>query len=460
MHYGDGQPTSRKKTARVLVGVTLLAWATQLLLQQWGYGQTLPNQAVPAVTDAAPAGGAVPDAAGDLPAAAPADQPADPMDTAAAATLAAIPSEPTEHFVETRQSSPSLELRAQATIIGDEVHVKQVCRWRDEHRAALAPVADLVVAHIPPGKVFVVVTMEQLRQTFAGAGVNVAPIQFTGVRSCTVSRSDLPSADPDTLDEWTRQSNIAPAGGGALAVSAADQSGDAPAGGTRTLRQALLEDLSARTGIPTDQFQLDFQPQDLHLLNLSEPMFHFRIDGTFTKQLGDIHWGVEVASKTGAQHLTISATVRAWQNQVVIARPLATHQVIRDEDVVEKRSLVDHLDGDPMLARPQIVGQQAGYELRPGAAVTSRMVEPLEYVKQGQLVTVTLNVGGVSVTTAGRAMEAGSYGQCINVRNEETHDMYQVTITGPQAGLMTPTASQTAAQIPAEPVALGAAAAQ
>jgi len=448
MDHGNGRPMSRSKAARLLIALTILAWATQLLLQQWGFGQAVSNDAPPA--DPPPANAVPTDA-----------MPPDAMDTAAAVTLAAVPVEPAEQFVEPQQVSPALELRAEALIMGDEVRLKQVCRWRDEYRAAMAPLADLVVAHIPPGKVFTVISLDDLRQTLVGAGVNIAPLRFAGVRKCTISRSDLPSTDPDVLDAWTRQGNIAAAGDAKdPAVShngeSTDGLGDSspPLPGARTLRQALLEDLSSRTNIPADQLQVDFSPQDEHLLNMSEPLFHFRVDGTYTRQLGQVSWGVEIASKNGSQHLTIAATARAWQNQVVVSHPLATHQIIRDEDLTDRRVLVDHLTEEPVISRAQSIGEQAAYEMRPGEVMTARTVEPVQMVKPGQLVTVTLNVGGISVRTAGRAMEAGSFGQCINVRNEDTHDTYQVTITGPQEGLMTPGGADQASAQPAEPVAL------
>lgn len=459
MDHGNGRPMSRSKAARLLICLTILAWATQLLLQQWGFGQAVSNDTPPLSADAA----------SSAPAEACPPQPAVPdvMDTAANVTLAAVPVEPPEKFIESQEISPVLELRAEALIIGDEIRLKQVCRWRDEYRAAMAPLADLVVAHIPQGKVFTVITLDDVRKTLIGAGVNIAPLRFVGVGKCTISRSDLPSIDPDVLDQWTSQNHIPGTGDSKDAAvshdgqstdgvtdAVADASGPAP--GARTLRQALLEDLSTRTGIAFDQLQVDFAPQDQHLLNLSEPLFHFRVDGTYTRQLGQINWGVEIASQKGSEHLTIAATARTWQNQLVVSHPLATHQIIRDEDLADRRVLVDHLGEDPPVSRTQSVGEQAAYEMHPGDVMTARTVEPVQMVKPGQLVTVTLNVGGISVRTAGRSMEAGCFGQCINVRNEDTHDTYQVTITGPQEGLMTPTADQTGAQtaaVPSEPPA-------
>jgi flagella basal body P-ring formation protein FlgA len=58
--------------------------------------------------------------------------------------------------------------------------------------------------------------------------------------------------------------------------------------------------------------------------------------------------------------------------------------------------------------------------------------------KSGQFVTVTLNQGSVQIRTVARAMESGSYGETIKVRNEDTRDVYDVTLTGPQTATIGP----------------------
>ena len=57
-------------------------------------------------------------------------------------------------------------------------------------------------------------------------------------------------------------------------------------------------------------------------------------------------------------------------------------------------------------------------------------------MKSGQFVTITVRQGGVQISTVAQAMESGSYGQTIRVRNEETRDIFEVTMTGPQTATM------------------------
>jgi flagella basal body P-ring formation protein FlgA len=104
--------------------------------------------------------------------------------------------------------------------------------------------------------------------------------------------------------------------------------------------------------------------------------------------------------------------------------------------VTLKRALVDKLDDQPLLAHDQVVGNQAARDLKPGTVFNAKMVEPVPLARTGQFVTVTLTTANVKVKTVARAMESGSYGQTIKVKNEATKEIYEVILTGPQTAEM------------------------
>ncbi len=63
-------------------------------------------------------------------------------------------------------------------------------------------------------------------------------------------------------------------------------------------------------------------------------------------------------------------------------------------------------------------------------------MEAVQLAKAGQLISISLRQGSVELKTVGTAMEAGCYGQSIRVKNEETHDVLEVTLTGPQTAML------------------------
>ena len=441
MINGNGRPVSKKKQVQFMVALTILAWATQTLRHQWAIGSE--------ATFAEALAEAHPVASRSTVSAASNDGDADDIVTARAASKAQPATPMGEKFVTVSGTSAlpgTLELRSDATIAGSDVQLKQICRWPDSDQKTFAPLADFVIEHVKSAKPGVSISIDDLRRTLQDAGVNVAVIDFVGAAACKVNRSDA-AADAVSTVVPTAQvaSNTIPPGNG-LWRGAADQgvtvnSQTPPAGDNQqcqNLRQKLIADCAARIHVAADELQIEFKPQDSHFLALSEPQFRFDVQSIRVRNLGDIAWSVTVLTDTGSQRVTIEATARAWQNQLVLARPLASRQVIRDDDCVERRTMVDSLSDDPLLTRSQLVGQQASRELPPGTVMTARMVQAVPMVRAGELVTITLTQGEVRVKTVGRALENGAFGESIRVRNEDTRDVYDVTMTGPQAADIIP----------------------
>jgi flagella basal body P-ring formation protein FlgA len=152
-----------------------------------------------------------------------------------------------------------------------------------------------------------------------------------------------------------------------------------------------------------------------------------------------VSWDVSIMTDAGDKKVPVIAHARAWENQLILTEPVSYKQVLRPENVTERRILADHLDDTPLLTKDQIVGQAASRDLQTGMVMNARLVEAVPLAKAGQYVTVTLNQGTVQVKTVAKAMEEGSYGQSIKVRNEATKDVFDVTLTGPQTASMGPT---------------------
>ncbi|MGB7159845.1 MAG: flagellar basal body P-ring formation chaperone FlgA [Tepidisphaeraceae bacterium] len=414
MNRNGPRPLGMRKTVQLMVILTILAWATQTLLSQWGYGAvqggpTTRESFVPATSGRAAA-------------------------------------------------SATLEMRGEATVIGGDVKLKQVCRWDQKDAPFFSPIADLVLVRLGADAPYRALSVEEIKEILHEAGVNLSTINFAGATSCTVDRSDVAVDETQALQKWIAAreapSKSQPDAQDATVKpqpSAAPSSATPPApvetapepkaplaseGPFHTLRAILAEDLAQRIALDPRQLQLAFNHKDDKALNLSEPQFRFQVVPQRAKNLGPVTWEVEIITDTGTQRLEISAMAKAWQEQIVLARPISARQLIREEDVVEKRSLVDRLDDQPLLTRTQVVGNQSARDLKPGAIFTAKMVEPVPLARTGQFVTVTLTTANVKVKTVARAMEAGSYGQTIRVKNEATKEIYEVILTGPQTAEM------------------------
>ena len=439
MLNGNGRPViGKKKAVRLMVALTILAWATQTLMSQWGFGAE--GRADPRGATAAPAA-----AADDV--AAPATAPSEDLVTL-------------ERFVPGTArfaAGATIELRGDATVVGEEVKLKQIARWTQADDAILAPLGDLVLTRIGPGTPFRAISIIEVKETLTAAGINIASLRFVGATACTVNRSDVEYDERTALQQWIEAKESAasptpanenrdenreaenrdsPHFSSALPASAPVA---AEAKAVRTLRDLLVDDLAQRLTVPPESLQMTFKGGDERLLNLSEPLFRFDVEPLRGgKNLGEVSWLVLIRGDRpeDVQKATLTATARAWQNHLVVARPLAMRQVIRDEDLIERRALVERLPDEPLATRAEVVGQAAARPLAAGTVLTGRSVEAQQLVKAGQYVTITLQQGAVSIKSVAKALEGGSYGQTIRVKNESTRDVFQVILTGPQTATM------------------------
>ena len=160
-------PNYVRKTVHLMVWLTILAWATQVLFSSWARGEEPAEQAL---------------------------------------QLAQVPVElgGDEKFVpggERFYSGATLELRPEVNVIGEEVKLKQVCRWSQADKGAFEPIADLVLLRLPRKSPYRTLTVREMRDTLHDAGVNLAVVRFAGATTCTVARTDVKFDERSALDQ-------------------------------------------------------------------------------------------------------------------------------------------------------------------------------------------------------------------------------------------------------------------
>jgi flagella basal body P-ring formation protein FlgA len=405
-----------------MVWLTILAWATQVLFSTWARGEEPPQ-----------------------------------------AQFAQVPVElgGNEKFVpggERFYAGATLELKGEVSLIGEEVKLKQVCRWADGDKAAFESIADLVLFRLSRQAPYRTLTVREMRDTLHDAGVNLAVVRLAGATTCTVARTDVKFDERSALDQW-----IASKDQGAAKPALIDAPATQPAKGAtvaaavlkpvatvetpkpiaevkpyKSLRDYLVLEVSERLNLPAEQLQIHFNPADEHVLSLTEPHFEFNVNPPRNKNLGEVTWDVTIVADGTNQKTTVTANLKAWQSQIIVNKPLGYRQMIREDDVIERRILVDRLNDDPLVTRAQVVGQMSGRDLKLGTILTARLIDPTILVKSGQLVSITLTQGAISAKSVARATEQGTIGQTIRVKNEVTNNLFDVVVTGPQTAKLPP----------------------
>jgi flagella basal body P-ring formation protein FlgA len=371
----------------------------------------------------------------------------DPADAPVTLSSSPVLDAGTTHFVPNPRHiacQGTLEVQKVARIPGNKIRLRQVVRWADVDAPSFAPIADLVIDNFD-GLGNRKLSLDEIRSTLTAAGVNLGDVRFCGSSCCLVSRTGEPEPAPPTdtravVAQWIDQNNKTAASAvppattqPAQAVVNSADTLDADGNPFHTLRDRVLIDLSQRLNLPEDELQVTFDPKDRTLLNLAEPIFRFQLDPHRVHDLGQVSWDVTIMSGDNQQKLMLIANARCWQREIVMARAVSYREVLRDRDITERRVLVDHIPDDQMLTRTQIIGQQAARDLKPGVVLTSRLIDPVPLAHIGDLITVTLNQGGVEIRSVAIAQESGSFGQTIKLKSDRTQDVFQATLTGPQA---------------------------
>lgn len=380
-----------------------------------------------------------------------ASAPAQSADPEPSGNLQVTTTKTVESFVPARTVPiASLELQQEVAVDRGDVTLRQLCKWPEADAELVAEFADLIVARIPAGTAFLTVSVEQIQAILRDAGMNPASVNFAGAATCRVTRSDVQVDEAEALRDWMTNSQgdlvIADANGTA-APSAADPAAPAEAKGdlqpppdkmladTADLRARLIADLATRLELSPDTMQVDFAPEDRKTLALAKPL-EFRIEPQRATDLGNVSWLVTITNGTDSKRVRIAAQARAWIDQVVSVRPLTLRQTISESDIETRRILADRMPSDVLVTKEQIIGQQAAKDLKVGSVMTAKLLAPVELVRPGQLVTVYMRRGAIEVKSVARALQAGSAGQSVKVKNEATGDLFQVTLIGPQTAVI------------------------
>lgn len=329
----------------------------------------------------------------------------------------------------------AVEMRSQATAVGEAVQLREIARWNEADEPAMTHAGQLAVARFAAGQKSISVDLNDVKQTLEDAGVNLGSVQFSGAVRCQVERQARTGSGGSVVSALLAEAQERPIM--AAAVNAAEsalppQTGQAALAAVRSLRDILSGDLAARLGVAAEDVQLMFSPDDEKVARLSEPLCRFEIRPRGHRTLGEVSWDVTVVGASGRESVVVTAAARVWQTQLVTKRAMAFKQVFSGDDVGEKRVLTDRITPETQLRREQVIGGQASRDLGPGAVIDSRMVEAVQVVRVGELITVTVQNGGVQVKWVAEARESGGVGQRIRVRRPQSREELEVVITGPQ----------------------------
>jgi flagella basal body P-ring formation protein FlgA len=206
--------------------------------------------------------------------------------------------------------------------------------------------------------------------------------------------------------------------------------------------RVTLGDLFADAGQAAGIVVARVQPGQTAVLDATQVQFVARSNG--------VDWGnpaglrrITVQSNLPAPEAPRAAEARkAAKAPAVLAylHSLNAGEIVRAEDLTWSRDAVAGMDSprDPEA----VIGMAARRPLREGDAVSLRdMAAPL-VIKKDDMVAVTFNQAGLSLTLEAKAMADAAAGQLVTVMNPASKKVIQAVAAGPGQAVVGPEADQ------------------
>ncbi|HEX3700296.1 MAG TPA: flagellar basal body P-ring formation chaperone FlgA [Phenylobacterium sp.] len=133
-----------------------------------------------------------------------------------------------------------------------------------------------------------------------------------------------------------------------------------------------------------------------------------------------------------------AAAARGNVEVLSYARDIGAGEQVRAEDLVWGKAAA--MPADAAHDPDAIIGMTARRPLRAGAAALAHDVSAPIVIKAGEMITVSFQADGVSLSLQGKAMSAGGMGEMLNVENTASKKLIQAVVTGPGAAVVGPQA--------------------
>ena len=147
-----------------------------------------------------------------------------------------------------------------------------------------------------------------------------------------------------------------------------------------------------------------------------------------------VHAGLSTSASPSASSMRGNVEVLTY------ARSLAAGEIVQPSDLVWAKAAAAP-NGAPSDA-DAVIGQVAKRPLREGAAVLARDVGAAQVIKAGDIVTVSYDADGVSLSMQGKAMGAAGVGDTLAVQNTVSKKVVAAVVTGPGQAVVGPQADE------------------
>jgi flagella basal body P-ring formation protein FlgA len=320
-----------------------------------------------------------------------------------------------------------------AVVDGETILLSDVAELRDLANEDRQRLGSLPVGTAPRPGGEILIHNRDVRGALQDAGADLAALKLLGAAGCRVSRPALPiKPKPVAPRQTSRPTPIRPhANNRAVARLISD---------TRPLDAANLEKLirdyiTARVSVRDAKLDIRFSPACESALQTEQAGHRFYIKSRDERRTGLMTLEVEISSDDEAPRtVPIVAEVAIVKEVLVAKRPINRGQTIGARDLGLESRRFSEVATIGLTDLSAAVGQQARRLLRTGDMLGPRDLDSRPLVQRGQPVTIWVKRGDLVIKSAGRAQQAGSLGETIEVARDGSRkktDLIEAVVTGP-----------------------------
>lgn len=126
----------------------------------------------------------------------------------------------------------------------------------------------------------------------------------------------------------------------------------------------------------------------------------------------------------------VPVTVRIFEHVLTSTRPLARGDILSSSDVMMAEIDVSTVRTTYMHAADEAIGMELKRSVQANAPLVREALAAPILVKRGDTVMITARTGSVEIRQQGVALQNGELGKQITVRNTNSDNVVQATVTG------------------------------
>lgn len=138
--------------------------------------------------------------------------------------------------------------------------------------------------------------------------------------------------------------------------------------------------------------------------------------------------GLEISCEQPWWRQNLAVQIHIFREVAVLARGVSAGQKLTAADISLVRHDIGGLSKDFLTAADTLPGMELRRTLRAGTVLSRDMLALPVLVERGQLVTIRVQRPGLRIEMKGTALDAGSAGERIRVRNDSSQKILSATV--------------------------------